>query len=108
MVERPYKVYTWNTLNFKLCRKLTDKHESSINGIISDGYTLDDITKSIILYGKVINSTETFFNYKWDMLSFLKQSNGCRKFIDDKFENYLKEKSQDFIGDLEDFGGEND
>ena len=79
----------WNLIGFKKCRKITDKHERAINGIMSDKFTEDEIKNSITLYGKIVNSPKTYYTHKFTFLDFLTQSNGCRRFIQATFEEYL-------------------
>jgi predicted phage replisome organizer len=82
---------TWNSIGFKKCRKITDKHRSAIKKIISEGYVVEDIKKSILNYGFIVGSDDHYYTHKFNFIDFLKREGACRKFIDSdpsEFKNF--------------------
>ncbi len=83
----------WNSIGFKKCRVLTQKHKSAINGLVRDKYTLKEIADGIRRYGFIVNSPKHYYTNKFSSLEFLKQSNGARKFIEAKEDEFLNFKT---------------
>jgi hypothetical protein len=72
----------WNGFDdLTKCRKVTDKIQSAINGLNSDGYDHAAIVSGINNYVAVLRNPSVY-RHEFNFLNFLKQTNGCRKFSD--------------------------
>lgn len=80
----------WNGFDeLTKCRKVTDKIQSAINGLNSDGYDHAAIVMGINNYVTVLRNPG-IYKHEFNFLNFLKQANGCRKFSDMKMpETYM-------------------
>jgi len=75
---------------------LKDKLIRLINSRIKEEFTEQDICDAINNYDKVLGGPEFFFNYKWNLELFLKQSNAFPNFVNDAdpLNNYLADKTK--------------
>jgi len=85
----------WNSKKIIQHRKLTEKIERRINGLLGDGVLQEEILAAIDNYATVLFDARYFFSYKWDLEDFL--TRGVKKFIPamEPLKNFLKEKSPD-------------
>lgn len=80
----------WNTKQLPKCKSVTSEMVSSLNGMMKEGYTSDEIKASIDRYNIVVNGSEYYFTHKWRLSEFLKRKNACRQFADvDDVKQYL-------------------
>lgn len=76
-------LHLWNSINAIRCNSITDDIKK-LYAISEKKYTKEGICTSIINYGKVLNSeTKYFFDTKWSLSTFLKQSNCIPNFLSD-------------------------
>ena len=80
----------WNRARIIRHRKMTTKAEVRLRSALKD-YTIEEIKKAIINYGKIVNNPKYFFKYKWTLEEFLMR--GIAKFVNDEcFKNFLSNK----------------
>ena len=79
----------WNDKNIIKHREINKDIEKAYQKAIKE-FELNDIFKAIDRYATVLNDTNYYFNYKWTLSEFLKQSNCIKDFLDDgsKWVNY--------------------
>ena len=72
-----------------------NKYKSDISGRLRI-YSADDIEAAIKNFGRVFNSPDTIWTYKWTLNEFLQRKNGLDKFIPDNFDYgmYTKNKGK--------------
>jgi len=81
----------WNTHKLPQVKKRTDRLKRALNGVLNDGYNLEQIKESIIFFDTILNESKYYWSYKWRLEDFLKRSSGCRNFIDvPDLKNYEK------------------
>lgn len=81
----------WNSAKIIECNKITTGIEKNLHLALKD-YSPEDIKKSIINYGKIVNNPKYFFKYKWTLEEFLMR--GIAKFVNDEcFKNFLSNKN---------------
>jgi len=70
---------------------MTTKAEVRLRSALKD-YSIEEIKKAIINYGKIVNNPKYFFKYKWTLEEFLMR--GIAKFVNDEcFKNFLSNKN---------------
>lgn len=81
----------WNKAGIVERCNMTAKAEEKLYLALQD-YTIEEIKKAIINYGKIVNSPKYFFKYKWTLEEFLMR--GIAKFVNDEcFKNFLSNKN---------------
>ena len=85
----------WNTKNIICHRELTTAIEKQITKSIKE-YGFDNIIEYIDRYSKVYHDEKYYFNTKWTLVEFLKQSNAMATFTNEgsKWLNYLDRNNQ--------------
>ena len=83
----------WNSKKIIVHKDLNGATEKQIVKSIKE-YGLDNLKEYINRYEKVIHDKNYFFNTKWSLCEFLKQSNGISSFTDEgsKWLNYINHK----------------
>jgi hypothetical protein len=67
---------------------MTAKAEEKLYLALQD-YSIEEIKKAIVNYGKIVNSPKYYFKYKWTLEEFLMR--GIAKFVNDEcFKNFLQ------------------
>ena len=92
MAERVQVVFDhWNSKNIMVHRKKPSMLSVILKRIL-DKYSLDDILMAIDNYAEVYHSNY-WFNYKWNIETFLQKKNALPEFMDDgsKWVNYLND-----------------
>ncbi|WP_338630438.1 helix-turn-helix domain-containing protein [Clostridium baratii] len=81
----------FNSKNIIKSRKLTSKLEKLIQNKLKD-YSEKEIIKAIDNYAMVVSDESYYFDTKWNLEKFLKQSNAMPDFLDDgvKWINYIE------------------
>ena len=70
----------WNSQKIIQHKGLTDKRKRVINAKLKEGYSIEDIERSIKNYAEILRGTEYYWNYKWTLEDFLQR--GLEKFLD--------------------------
>ena len=85
----------WNSKNIIQHREMTSGIEKQITKAIKE-YGLDNLKEYINRYSKVYHDKTYFFNTKWTLAEFLKQSNAISAFTDEgsKWLNYLDKETK--------------
>lgn len=85
----------WNTKNIIVHKKLTPLIIKQITKALEE-YTIDEIKECIDRYSKVYHDKAYYFNTKWTLAEFLKQSNAISAFTDEgsKWLNYIDKHKQ--------------
>ena len=84
----------WNKKNIKKCIKITPELINEFNKITKE-MSMDQIKKSINIYGEVINNEKSWFKYRWNLFDFLSKKNGCRKWCDNDPINFINKQKKD-------------
>lgn len=82
----------WNSKKIIVHKCLTEQMKRAITRKVNEGYTLEDIKKTIDNYNLILKDDKYFFKYKWPLQDFLYR--GFEKFSDLEIAktNYLKEE----------------
>ena len=82
----------WKTISNKSNIGLTDKRNKAIEKALKT-YTEEEIKGCIDRYWQALRDERYFFNYEWDIDTFLTRKGGIAHFTEDgeKWKNYLKE-----------------
>ena len=85
----------FNSKKIVVSRSKTEKIIKAIDKALKT-YSKEEIIKAIDNYSTVIKDTEYYFDTKWGLETFLKQSNGLAHFVDDgeKWINYITYKDK--------------
>ncbi len=83
----------WNSKNIIKHQKLTTAIQKQLTKSIKE-YGVDNLKEYIDRYAKVYHDTSYYFDTKWTLVEFLKQSNGISTFTDEgsKWLNYINRK----------------
>lgn len=97
----------WKTISNKSRIKLTDKLSKVIEKTLKD-YTEEEIKCCIDRYWEVLRCDSYFFDYEWDLETFLTRQKGIAHFTEDgeKWVNYQKEVNKKGANN-EEFNGNN-
>lgn len=85
----------WNACGIITHRKPTKDIVKAIKRALSL-YSVEDIKQAIQRYKTVYSDKKYFFEYKWNIITFLKQKNALPEFMDEgsKWNNYVAETSK--------------
>lgn len=85
----------FNSKKIVISRSKTEKIIKAIKNALKN-YSEDEIIKAVDNYNTVIKDNEYYFDTKWGLETFLKQSNGLAHFVDDgeKWINYKAYKKK--------------
>lgn len=92
----------WNAKKIIVHRELTEDIKRVAAKAIHK-YGTDNIKKAIEHYAQIQNDESYYFNYKWSLKEFLKQSNCIPDFLDDgsKWVSYQNRKVDNAAGDFD-------
>jgi len=85
----------WNSKKIVQHREMTNPMIKQITKSIKE-YGIDNIKKYIDRYAEVVHDKTYYFDTKWTLIEFLKQSNGISTFTDEgsKWLNYLERNNK--------------
>ena len=63
-------------------RSVTDALARSVNGMITEKFTVEEIKRGINNYAYGLADPNYFFKHRWTLQDFIKRGGGCRKFSD--------------------------